>query len=79
LQASQEDQTSSDVQWRDGSPSYGAFTYFVRENLLASPNLTIQQLLDKVKTTLKEWEFTQVPKAEFSDANRPKKPVVTGS
>ena len=79
LQASQEDQTSSDVQWRDGSPSYGAFTYFVRESLMASPTLTIQQLLDKVKTTLKDWEFEQIPKAEYSDANRPKKPVVTGN
>jgi hypothetical protein len=78
LMASGEGQTSSDVEFveADKYPPQGAFTYMVKESLTANPKLSLEELLVEVKAGLKDWEFEQIPKAEYSDAKRPAKPVI---
>ncbi len=78
LMASGEDQTSSDVEFveADKYPPQGAFTFMIKESLTANPKLSLEELLTEVRAGLKDWEFTQVPKAEYSDAKRPAKPVI---
>jgi hypothetical protein len=78
IMASGEDQTSSDVQFiEDKYPAQGAFTYMAKNALDANPKLSIEELLDEVKAGLVDWEFSQVPKAEYSDSKRPAKPVIS--
>ena len=77
LLASGEDQTSSDVQFLDGkTPAQGAFTFMVKDALGAKPTISLEELLEEVKKGLKDWEFEQNPKAEYSDAKRPAKPLI---
>lgn len=77
LLASQENQTSGDVQFvGDNPPPYGAFTYWIRRTLRSNPQMSIQDLLTAVKKGLKEWEFEQLPLAEYSDSKGPSKPVM---
>jgi len=76
LMASQESQTSSDLEFLDDTPPQGAYTYCVKLALAADPNLSIKQLIAEVKKILKDNDFEQVPKAEYSDANRPAKPLI---
>ncbi len=77
LLAGQEDQPTSDLEFLDGTtPSQGAFTFIVRAIMEENPKVTIEELIDEVKALLKEYEFEQVPKAEYSDSTRPSKPVI---
>ena len=78
--AAQEDQTSSDVEFlgEGAPPPQGAFTYMAKRELERSPSLTLEQLIDKVKVGLKDWEYEQIPKAEYSDSGRPTKPLIIG-
>jgi hypothetical protein len=76
MMASQESQTSSDLEFIDDTPPYGAFTYCLKLVLKSSPNLSVEQAVAEVKKILKDNEFTQIPKAEYSDATRPTKPII---
>jgi hypothetical protein len=76
LLAGQEDQPTSDLQFKDDTPAQGAFTFIVKALLQDDPKMSIEDLIEETKSLLKEFKFEQVPKAEYSDANRPTKPVI---
>jgi hypothetical protein len=76
LMAGQEDQPTSDLQFKNDTPAQGAFTFIVKAILEDAPTTSIEELIDTVKGLLKEYKFEQVPKAEYSDASRPTKPVI---
>jgi len=77
LMASAEDQTSADVQFlNDKYPPQGAFTFIVKAILTDEPTISIEALIEEVKSALKASKFDQIPNAEYSDSKRPAKPVI---
>lgn len=59
MEACGEDQLS--YEYRDGTVSYGAFTYSLIKNLRTNPNSTFTELMDRTAKTLKAMKYDQVP------------------
>jgi hypothetical protein len=79
LFAGKEDQPTSDLQFKDNSPAHGAFTYIMKLCMDIDPTASVEELVETVKQLLEKNKFKQVPNAEYSDPQRPTKPLVIGS
>jgi metacaspase-1 len=67
--ACQSDQTSSDA--RINGAWHGVFTYFLCQNINEGQNnLTLQDLLDKVRADLEKNKYEQIPQLETDATNR---------
>lgn len=77
LFASKEDQTSSDVSFKNNvKPAHGIFTLVMSMALKDKPEFGLDALEALVVDVLKELKYSQIPNFEYSSADRASKPLV---
>ncbi|RYG49500.1 caspase family protein [bacterium] len=75
LLAGREDQPTEDLEFKDNSlPARGLFSLVFGVMLDEEPDASVETLMKKTITLLKDKGFDQIPQYEFSSADRGKKP-----
>jgi hypothetical protein len=77
LFAAKEDQTSSDVSFKDNSkPAHGIFTFVLSKALEIQSDAGLDPLEAVIVKLLADAKYTQVPNFEYSSADRANKPLI---
>lgn len=76
LFAGREDQPTIDISGVKDIPDHGIFTLFLLAALQDDPKATLEDLVGTTNKVLKELEFEQEPRGEFSSADRAAKPII---
>lgn len=79
LMAASEDKPSADLEFKNGLPAHGAFTYILLAAITENSEFKLEEVMKIVQDVLTENKFDQGPNAEYSSEKRSEQPLVMKS